>query len=59
MNVDVEALPGRTHSPNSLNVMFGSKKRHTNNRQTLMRQLQPLAKAYVIMAVMTDPTQTF
>ncbi len=53
-----EITPGRTLSgrkarkTNALNVMFGSKYRHIDNRQTLMGQEQPLGKAFAILAVM-------
>jgi hypothetical protein len=55
---DFESSPGRTASgrkarkTNALNMMFGSKYRHPDNKQTLMGQEQPLGKAFAIMAVM-------
>ena len=55
---EVEDSPCRTHSSrkarktNALNVMFGSKYRHPDNRTTLLGREQTLGKASTIMAVM-------
>jgi hypothetical protein len=54
----VEDSPGKTHSDrkarkmNALKIMFGSKYRHPDNRQTLMGQEQTLGKAFAIMPAM-------
>ena len=53
-----ERTPGRTLSgrkdrkSNGLNLLFGSKYRHPDNRETLLGQEQPLGKAFAILAVM-------
>ena len=52
---DFESSPGRTASgrkarkTNALNVMFGTKYRHPDNKQTLMGQEQPLGKAFTVI----------
>ena len=46
-------LPGRKdRKSNGLNLLFGSKYRHPDNRETLLGQEQPLGKAFAILAVM-------
>ena len=53
-----ETPPGRTSSgrkvrkTNSLNLRFNSKYRNPNNQEFLMGELQPLGKAFAILAVM-------